>query len=421
MRLLMAALVSLVLVPTTGRWTTLVTAKGASLTQQREIATSALRTRAGSELVVFNAPEKGTLSLSRNGEPLQRLIKNADEGQAELVQQPNGAIQLYFENAEGVGRLTSTNDGRTWIGPVRTASRQRGGLHSAAVAPDGTPFFTQDGFESLTVFRGLNGAQSRNVFATCCVVHESIVVDSAGLVQVAFWANQPNLSRWVLQALDPSLKPIRTVQLSGQMKTTLVAPAPLVADRQGNTFAGWTGGRYVATGFYVQRLRHGRMMGTPARVWRDHVWAAALALEPDGKLWAVWTGDDELYAARSRSMGAHFGAPVRLAYPGPNTTPYTLEALARPGSVSAYVSTGTELIASSRLRPGLAVVLKGVGGHLVAAVTDDRAPVRNAVISYDGRAFHANGSARIVLAGIKRGTVLTASAPGYTDARFTAP
>ena len=111
-------------------------------------------------------------------------------GRTQLLQQPNGAIQLYFPNAAGVGRMTSTDDGADVdrADPDRSRTRSEA-VQGAAVAPDGTPYFSQDGTGFVNVFRGLNGESVKNVFSRCCGYAESLAVDTSGLVQVAFYSN----------------------------------------------------------------------------------------------------------------------------------------------------------------------------------------------------------------------------------------
>src|SRR6185312_10019747 len=107
----------------------------------------------------------------------------------QLLQQRDGAIQLYYPSAAGVARLTSTDDGQTWSGPAATQSHTTGPVMAAAVAPDGTPYFAQDSTAGINVFRGLGGETVRNVFPRCCGYAESLAVDSTGRVQIAFYSN----------------------------------------------------------------------------------------------------------------------------------------------------------------------------------------------------------------------------------------
>ena len=138
----------LVLAPAAGAWSKL---SGDGLANI--VDPSVLRTQAGSELVAYDSPTGGTISLIRNGGAPRTLVTGDPiAGEAQLVQQPSGAIQLYFPDAHGVGRLTSTDDGQSWTGPIQTASRDVGGVRSATVRADGTPIFSQDGTGFVNVF-----------------------------------------------------------------------------------------------------------------------------------------------------------------------------------------------------------------------------------------------------------------------------
>src|SRR5579884_2988106 len=151
-----------------------------------------LRTAAGTELVAWNTPN-GSLRLLRNGTSETLLSGLPFVGKPALVQQPNGALQLYVpaegNGLDGVVRLSSTDDGATWAAPVQTASHDLADVGSAAVRPDGTPLFTQSGTGFVNVFQGLNGQTVTNVFPACCGYAESVSVDSANVARVAFWSN----------------------------------------------------------------------------------------------------------------------------------------------------------------------------------------------------------------------------------------
>src|SRR5204862_4050277 len=135
-------------------------------------------------------------------------------------------IQLYFPNPNGVGRLTSTDDGQSWSGPVQTQSHTTGPVEAAAVLPDGTPVFSQDGTGFVNVFRGLNGEQVKNVYTRCCGYHESLAVDSGGLVQTAFYSNADQDGATVYEPLAPDLSPASSTALPPAPQPA----APLVND-----------------------------------------------------------------------------------------------------------------------------------------------------------------------------------------------
>ena len=78
---------------------------------------------------------------------------------------------------------------------------------AAAVAPDGTPYFAQDGTGCVNVFRGLNGEDVKNVFPRCCGYAESLAVDTTGLAQVAFFSNATPTATFLYEPLGADLTP----------------------------------------------------------------------------------------------------------------------------------------------------------------------------------------------------------------------
>src|SRR4029077_17330911 len=192
----------------------------------------------------WDAPVGGTISISRNNAPGKTIVSGDPiAGRTQLVQQPNGAIQLYFPNAAGVGRMTSTDDGQTWTGPIQTQSHTVGPVEGAPVPPAGTPYFSQDGTGFVNVFRGLNGESVKNVFSRCCGYAESLAVDTNGLARVAFFSN-PDSARefpfcskgdpecpFLYEPLGVDLSPGATTSLKPTSQHT--DRVPLVADHSG--------------------------------------------------------------------------------------------------------------------------------------------------------------------------------------------
>src|SRR3954465_5431649 len=182
MRLAAVAIAALALAPAAGAWTTLSSGVGVTTIP------SLLVTQAGSVLASFDTTT-GTIQVARNGGAPKTIVTGDPvPGRTQVVQQPNGTLQLYFPNAQGVGRMTSSDDGQTWTGPVQTQSHTTGPVESAAVLPDGTPLFSQNGTGFVNVFRGLNGEVVKNVYTRCCGYHESLAVHSTGLAQIAFFS-----------------------------------------------------------------------------------------------------------------------------------------------------------------------------------------------------------------------------------------
>jgi hypothetical protein len=406
---------ALVLVPSASAWTTL----GEAVLPQ--VVPSLLVTQSGAELASWDSPTAGTIAVARNGGPPKTLVTaDASAGRTQLMQQPSGAIQLYFPNPNGIARLTSSDDGATWSAPVQTQSRTTGGVESAAVLPDGTPLFSQDGTGFVDVFRGLNGEQSKNVYTRCCGYHESLAVDSSGLAQIAFYSNADPDGATVYQPLGPDLSPAASIAL----KPVAEHEAPLVTDHSGNTFLAWAPGYPSATSISVVPFRGGAAAGDGVSFRGSfsggdpHI---ALAVDARDRLWMIWTSRGAVRAARSRSHGAHFGATVTVAMPA---TAHGIAAVAvagAPGSADVAINTGTSLI-TQQLQPGLSVrvtkTTKKVGKVKIvthwAQALDDGFAVPTATFSIHGRTYHANAAGRAkVPAGSGK-----AAAPGYVVAAF---
>jgi hypothetical protein len=387
------------------------------------VVPSMLVTKAGTELVSFESPTAGTISVARAGGAAHAVVTGDPiAGQTQLVQLPDGSVELYFPDAAGVGRLASTDDGKTWSGPFQTQSHDVGGVVGATVGPDGTPYFVQDGTGFVNVFRGLDGQEVRNIFPRCCGYAASVAVDSSGTVRVAFYSNADSDGKFVVEQLGADLSPTASTEF------VTTAPRddriPLVSDGAGFTYLGWSPGYPVAKAFAVETWSRGTRqtsaMGTTAAFTGGdpHM---ALSLDPADRLWAVWTGQGRVHVTRSRTHAAHTGALVSAALPG---TAYQVSAVGlpgNPGKVDVIVNTGSSLV-EQQLEPGLTIHAyrkvekvghKTVVTHYVQAL-DDLTPVASATFRIGGRTFHADakGTAQVPAG---HGT---AAAPGYVGASF---
>jgi len=410
MRCVALAIAGLVLVPSAAAWSPLPGAV------QNIVTPSMLVTQAGTELVSFESPTGNTISVSRNRGAPQAVVSNDPiAGRTQLVQLPSGPIELYYPNAQGVARLESTNDGQTWSAPMQTQSHTVGGVQGAAVGPDGTPYFTQDGTGFVNVFRGLNGETVSNVFPFCCGYGESLAVDTGGLVQVALYSNKDPDGTFLYEPLNAGLAPGAATPL----KPT--APhddrVPLVSDRSGNTFMAWPPGYPTATAFTVLAFRGGAPAGDGVTFKGQFSGGdphMALSVDSSNRLWAVWTGQGKLHAARSRSHGAHFGAVVSATLPG---TAYQVSAAALPsGAVDVIVNTGSSL-SEQQFLPALSVKVFEVGKQWWAQALDDGFPVPSATFTVAGRTVHGNAAGKAKLpSGSGK-----AAAVGYTGAAFRVP
>ena len=283
---------------------------------------------------------------------------------------------------------------------------------------DGTPLFSQDGTGFVNVFQGAGGETVHNVFARCCGYAESLAVDSNGLAQIAFWSNASGHGGFLYGKLAAN------GGLAGSLKTLSSGQTiprdqrvPLVADAKGNTYVAYSNGYPTSTAFVVETLRGGAAhhVVTVARgTFAGPEPLMALAVDKDGRLWAVWTQGGQLWAARSRSAGAHFGAAVHVALPG---TAYQIEAAALPsGSVDAFVNTGSNL-QRQNLLPGLTLVPATTS----VRVLDDGFPVAGATVRAAGRSFTTSASGTASLGTLPKGTALAVSAAGYAPATAQTP
>src|SRR4051812_10447123 len=389
---------------------------------QNSTVPSMLVTQQGSLLMTWDSPVGGTISLSRNHEPARVLVSgDPAANRVQLVQQPSGAIQLYYPNAQGVGRLTSIDDGQTWSANTQTQSHTVGPVNAAAVAPDGTPYFAQDSTSGVNVFRGLNGETVKNVFPRCCGYAESIAVDSNGLAQGAFFSNADPDGTFLYERLGADLSPTGAVPLKPTAQHT--DRVPLVSDRSGNTFLAWPPGN-PATGLTVVPFRDGQPAGDGVRFHGTLTGGdphMALALDAQDRLWIVWSGGGAIHAARSRSHGRDFGATVSAPVAG---TVFQVSAAGidgSPGSADVAVNTGTAVVEQA-LQPGLSVRVfktkKKAGKKTIvtrwAQALDDGFPVPTATFRVRGRTLHADavGKAKVPVGSGK------AAAPGYAGASF---
>jgi len=419
-RLVPVLLAALVVVPAaSAAWSTIST-----VSVPNTMRPGVLRTSSGVELAAYS-DGKGTLAVWSSASGAHTVAAGLlSVGKPALVQLPSGAVELYAPATtqgfaeQGVLRWESTTDGASWSGPTATQSTSLGDVQAAAVRPDGTPMFTQDGTAGVVVFQGLDGELSHTVFGACCGYAESLAVDTQNYAQVAFWSNaNPFPSEFVYEGLDATGAQAGPGRAFGQPQT---APrdddVPLVADGLGNTYMGWSGGYPSATSFAVNAFRGGNLdystvvAGGTFSGGDPHM---ALALDPSNRLWAVWTQNGVVHARRSRSAAHHFGA-VSIAPLG-SVTAYQLAALALPnGSVAVYVDTGSS-IERTVLKPSLTV-------HATAAsmtVSDDGVPVKGGLTGGGRTVLLVGGRAN--LAPFHKGTRVTVSVPGYAPASFRKP
>jgi hypothetical protein len=415
---LLGSTMCLVLVPSAAAaWSTI-----SAVTVSNTMQPGVVRTSSGVELAAYS-DSRSTLKVWSSTTGDHTVASGLlSVGKPALVQLPSGAIELYAPATtagfaqQGVLRWESTSDGTSWSGPVATHSTSLADVQAAAVRPDGTPMFTQDGTFGVIVFQGLNGEVSHTVFDACCGYAESRAVDTTNYAQLAFWSNANAFpSQFVYEGLDATGGQAGPGRAFGAPQT---APhdddVPLVSDGLGNTFMGWAGGYPTATSFAVNSFRGGNLLystvvgGGTFSGGDPHM---ALGVDPANRVWAVWTQGDAVHARRSRSAGRHFGA-VSVGGLG-GATAYQLAALAVPnGSVAVYVDTGTSIVHAT-LAPSLTVRATASA----VTVTDDGFAVK-ATLKGGGHTVTTSAAGKATLAAFRKGTRITVTSPGYAPASF---
>jgi len=417
-----AAALALVVVPGAAAWTPLTPDMLENHTDP-----SVLRTPAGTELVAYSVARSGSLQLIRGSLPPQTIASGWPSiADPQLVQQ--GATTLLYVGGstpglalQGALRFGSSDGGSTWTGPLETnPSSTIGDIQAAAIRPDGTPLFSQDGTGFVNVYQGLNGELLHNAYPSCCGYAESFAVDSTGLAEIAFWSNFGR-SQIEWMALDPGGGPTGAAfDLSGGNAEQESGRVPLVADASGNSYVGWVGGSVVNVTRITREQPNGNY-ALPTGAGARHL---ALTFEPrHDKLWIVWTRNGYLWAARARHpAGAFAPTVVKTRIPGGRTA-YGVEAVSAGGSVDAYLNLGGVSgsgLWRTRLLPGMHVsVVRGRHPH--AIVTDDLVPVAGAVLRGGERSVRTNTRGRASLKGFRHHAVVRVRHGGYAPTTFRVP
>ena len=423
MRLLGALAAALVLAPAAGAWTRLTPETLANTAEP-----SVLRLASGAELVGWRDDKAGAVRMLRlPGSDVQTLVSGyASVGTPRFVQLPDGSLAAYFGGAGGVSRLTSTDGGVTWSDPALTASLDTAEVTSAAVRSDGTALFIQEGTGYVNLFQGPFGAEAlHNLFVPCCGYAGTLAVDSEGLAQVAFWSNATSPTGFVYEKLGVDGSPGGPpVSLSGAAETIPRDDrVPLVADGLADTFLAWSPGYPTSAAVNVTTFRGGaavRTVKVAAGGFGGPDPHMALAVDPSNRLWAVWTRRGAVWAARSRTGGAGFGAAVRSGFPGGRQS-YRLAALATGAGLDAFVnlngSGGGDALWSEHLLPGLTIVVEKPG----VRVLDDGFPVAGASLRGGGHTAMTDVKGSAPLAGFPEHALVKVTKAGYAPTSFRPP
>ena len=172
----------------------------------------------------------------------------------------------------------------------------------------------------------------------------------------------------------------------------------------------------------VARAGGGWVVSAGSTVWRVGArstlrldgWGSALSADARGRVWATWTDDKRVYAARSDRDVSELGAPVDLG-------PFYAERLAVSATnTAAHVLVAANGVSSlKRTLPGLTLDERHRREIFTFSVTDAGDPVRGAVVKVGRRSGKTDRNGRVTLRVSGRKARVTATLKGYTSARLT--
>lgn len=261
----------------------------------------------------------------------------------------------------------------------------------------------------------------------------NLATDASGTPYLA-WASQApgNRGIWaqpLTAAGGPAGPPLR---MPGLVEKDAFAPesqrTPLAARAGGGVYIAYPAGYPATTRVKLWKVGAPRSR-TIAQGPGDHV--ATVAAAAAGRLWVLWSGDDDrIHVARTNQAATRLGAWVSAAPPPGTQSIYRLDASAASGSVDvlALTDAGADATWQRRLLPGLTLRAKparpaaGATVQLKARVLDAGVPVAGAKVSVGGHAAKTDKAGRATLAvpvGAHASHLLvTARRGGYTAARL---
>jgi hypothetical protein len=340
---------------------------------------------------------------------------------AQHVLEP-GAIDSF-------GAWRSTDGGATWA-QVPGEAALGGGFAdpvSLAFGSDGvTPFFAWGTTFGLHVHRGLSETEATGNFQTangfgCCGYDPGIALDGAsGQLVVAWYSNADDHEGVFAQGVDQATgNPTGSVERmpgsvtsfggSDNSSATLARTAVVSRPGKSGVFVGYTGDYPTTRQALVWRFgsRHSTIVGRRS----SGIGHVALASDPAGRVWAVWSGGTRIYARRSSLDANSWGPLVSVRVRRGTDTVFKLAANAQSGVVDVLAafspsSTGDVQTWHTQLLPGLrltaAPMRLALGGRgtqaITLKVTDAGAPVAGAKVKLAGKSATTGRAGTVTLA-----------------------
>ena len=263
---------------------------------------------------------------------------------AALILQPGG-IAAYFGGMHSGDSADPNQDlnvasapgaGGPWtVAPVSVTATE--GINddqayasdpSVVALGDGTPIEAWAHTLAVSVHRGIGPAQPNQdfqaAFGGCCGYDVDLAIDGAGAPSLAWYSGAAGHTGYYVQGIDPATgAPVGTPALvpGSQIGGTSSEP------RAHTALTGRPGepGLFtaLAAGYPVQNRVILWRQGSPTSIAIAHdagsVRNVALAADPAGRLWVIWTADDsgtQLFASRSNPAVTKFDVPVEVKLPG---------------------------------------------------------------------------------------------------------
>lgn len=335
----------------------------------------------------------------------------------------------------------SADGGASWalqVGNVSDAPGAYASSTAATLPPTGTPVIAGGGtgynpYVTTGLSPGALVFSPQSQLGGDFGYDPSLVTDAAGTPYLAWTSNAAGAPGVWAQPLTaaggPAAPPVR---MPGVVKGAGFAPelqrTPLAARAGGGVYIAYPAGYPSTTKVELWKVGAPKSR-TIAHGPGDHL--ATVAATADGRLWVVWSGeDDRIEAARTNQAATKLGAVVGVAPPAGTHSVYRLDASAASGAVDvlALTDAGADATWQRRLLPGLTLTAKPA--HPVASTTaklkvrvlDAGDPVAGVKVTVAGHHATTDKTGRAMLtvaigAHAKQLSV-TASKVGYTAARL---
>lgn len=171
----------------------------------------------------------------------------------------------------------------------------------------------------------------------------------------------------------------------------------------------------------IVRVRDGHVVAAGSRLWRVGSSApleldgsgAALSVDARGRVWATWTDDRRVYAARSNRDLSELGAAVDLGA----LTPSRL-AIDATNTAAHVLAAANGLSYLKRTMPGLSLAERHRREIFTFSVTDAGDPVRGVVVKVGRRSGKTDRNGRVTLRVSGRKQLVTATLKGYEKGRL---